>query len=165
MDKLIYKNSLLGVYKSEKGKFKFVKIKHANYAVVLPFVSKYRILLEIQYRYVLGKELYEVPGGMMERGESATDAARRELAEETGYRAKDVRFMFKAYMMPGTDTSEAHFTIARDMTKGETHFDRNERIRTREISINQAVKLIKSNRITDGKTIAAILYYKYFYKG
>lgn len=165
MDELIYKNKFLGIYKSEKWKYKFVKIKHPNYSVILPLLGGGKVLIETQYRYVLGKELYEIPAGKIKHGESAIDAARRELAEETGYKAKSIKQMFKAYMMPGSVTAEAYFTVATGLTKGKTHFDRNERIKTRVITLNQTVRLIRSNRITDGKTIAAVLYYKYFYKG
>ena len=164
LDKLIYRNRILAVYKSEKGRYKFVKIKQKDYSVILPFLGADRIIVERQYRVVLGKELYEIPAGHIRYGESPIAAARRELAEETGYVAGSIKPMFRAYMEPGSMTSKATFVIATGLRKGPTHPDRDERIGTKVVSLDQAVRLIKSNKITDGKTIAAILYYKYFHR-
>ncbi|MDE6001750.1 MAG: NUDIX hydrolase, partial [Clostridia bacterium] len=85
-------------------------VRHSGGAAVL-LVKDGEVLLVKQFRYLYGKEIYEIPAGKLEDGEDATAGAARELEEETGYRAKLVR-MLDLYPSPGYTDEVIHIFFA-----------------------------------------------------
>ncbi|TDK37077.1 NUDIX domain-containing protein [Rhizobium deserti] len=99
----------------------------------------------------------EVPAGLLDE-DHPEEAIRREAMEETGYRLRDVRFLFKAFMSPGAITEIIHFFYAPiDMSdrieKGGGLEEEHEDIEVLEIRLNDALAMIETGEICDGKTI------------
>lgn len=137
-------------------------IVESNTVAILPITRKGYMLLEVQYRPPIGKRIYEIPAGHIEKGEKPTDSAIRELEEETGFKTGKIKELTYFYPSPGLLSKKEYFFIAEKLTKGKTSFDKDEQIITKEMKISQALKYIKSGKIVDAKTIIAILYYSQF---
>jgi ADP-ribose pyrophosphatase len=145
---------------------KWVKIHeafHNGSVVIIPIKDK-KIILERQYRPVIGKWIYELPAGTIEKGESPEKCARRELAEETGYVAKKIKKVFVSYPSPGYSTELQHFFIATDLQKTKRHLMAHEVIKLKEVTPEEAVEMINKKKIIDGKTIQAILFYVFLFR-
>jgi len=136
----------------------FDVVKSPDAVAILPILGN-SILLERQYRTAINAFIYEIPAGHIEKSETSKQAAARELMEETGYVAKEMRFMFGAYTSPGYSTEHIDFYVAKGFVKGKPKRERTEIIRVEKMELKKALKLIAENKITDIKTIAGILYY------
>jgi len=131
-------------------------------AVILPVTEAGDIVLVRNRRPSVGRTLLELPAGTLEKGERPLTAAKRELPEETGYRAKTFRKLCAFYPSPGFCTEFMHVYLATDLTKGEQDLDETEEIEVAVMPLAKALGLIETGRIVDGKTIAALLYYRAF---
>lgn len=129
--------------------------------------ARRRVVLVRQFRfpaYVNGWDdlLTETPAGLLDKAAPA-DAIRREVEEETGYRLRNVRQVFQAFMSPGSVTERLHFFIAeyepQDLVSpGGGDEDEGEDIEVIELSIEDALRRIDTGEICDGKTIMLIQY-------
>ncbi len=117
-----------------------------------------RVLLERQYRHSAGQYLWELPAGGIDRGETALAASKRELIEETGYRAKHWKRALFFYPSPGFLDETMAVYLARGLTSGEAQPEDDEAIACRLIPLSQATKMVLSGSIKDGKTIASVLW-------
>ena len=136
-------------------------IRHQGSVVVLVVDDSRkspRVLLLRQYRYPADASLWELPAGRIDRGESALAAARRELIEETGFRAKHWKHLFTYYSSPGFLDETMAIYQASGLTAGEAEPEDDEVITKRFFPLPQAVRMIVSGRVRDGKTIAALLW-------
>jgi ADP-ribose diphosphatase len=137
--------------------FREVVVHHGS-VVIIPRLPNGNILLVRQYRYPARKRLWELVAGSMEPGESVVRAARRELQEETGYRAGTLKRLFSFYPSPGFLTEKMHLVEARDLKPSEANPEDDERIEVGEFSKNQLGKLLREKRIIDGKTLVGLLW-------
>jgi ADP-ribose pyrophosphatase len=103
--------------------------------------------------------LIELPAGTIEPGEAPTTTARRELMEETGYRANELVPILKFYTSPGFVKEEMRLFKATKLTAGPTSLDEDEKIEPLLVDLPQAVKMIHSGEIRDAKTIVGLLWY------
>jgi ADP-ribose pyrophosphatase len=169
MPTTIYKGHVFDlVYKKMRLKGRTIKFEYMSNigsVVVIPITHDRKILIEKNRRHSITKTLYELPAGHMEKGESAADAAARELAEETGYRAGKIRKIFSSYSSPGVSDEINHFCLATALKKGKANPEVDEDITVVFLSLDKALRMIKENKIKDTKTIAALLYYSKFLKG
>ncbi len=138
-------------------------VVHKPVAVIIPILNG-KILTEHQYRHDIDKWIYELPAGFLEGKITLKKLAMKELHEETGYIAGKMKLIFKAYAAPGTSTEMYYYYLAEDLKKEKKHLEKYEMITTKWRSIEQLLKMIKENKITDGKTIQGILYYYNFCK-
>jgi ADP-ribose pyrophosphatase len=160
MAKTLHKNRLFKVEElTVKKGYKTYRVVEEDVAVILPFVDKDHILIEKQMRYPVGKVLYEIPAGHIDKGENILAAANRELEEETGYKAKKLKLMTKYYVSPGLSTTIQYSFLATNLVKGKLSLDKDEEIKIEKISLKKALEFIRTGKIMDGKTIIAILYY------
>ena len=93
---------------------------------VLAFTDEEQVVVTRQYRHPLGKEILDLPAGGMHAGESSEQAALRELSEETGYTARDIRLLGRFYPGPGLASYSVHVFIARELKAGTPHLDEHE---------------------------------------
>ena len=114
------------------------------------------IVLVRQYRHAVGQDLWEVPAGMIERGEPPLETARRELIEETGYRAESLRFLFSLYTSPGFCNERIHLFAAEGLTLGEAAPEDDEQFEIRTWKIEEAWHLVETDRLRDAKTQIAL---------
>ena len=133
-------------------------INHSGGAAVL-YVENNKVLLVRQFRYAYGKEIYEIPAGKLEKGEDPKVTAKRELEEETGYIAKDLKELFKLYPTPGYSDEVIYVYLAENCLKSCTNPDEDEFVECEFIEIERVSKMIEDGEICDAKTIAAV--YKY----
>jgi ADP-ribose pyrophosphatase len=133
-------------------------VEHHGSVVVIPRLPSGCILLVRQFRYPARQYMWELVAGSMEPGESIIRAARRELKEETGYRAGSLKHLFSFYPSPGFLTEQMHLVEARDLTPSRPAPEDDERIEVAEFSKTQINKLLREKRIIDGKTLVGLLW-------
>jgi ADP-ribose pyrophosphatase len=137
-------------------------IAHQGSVVVLPVFPDGRILLIRQYRHAVSAFLWELVAGRIELGESHSSAARRELAEETGYTAKRVRQLLTFFPSPGVMSERMIVFLVTGLRAGTATPEEDERIEARKFTPAAIKRMMRSNSIRDGKSLAAILYYWQF---
>lgn len=133
-------------------------VHHAGSVVILAHSNDGRIVLVRQYRYPAREFLWELIAGGMEPGERPLAAARRELLEETGYRARKWRLLFDFFPSPGILTEKMYLVEATELTRSKSQPDPDERIKVGHFNVAQLKKMIKSGRIHDGKTLVGLLW-------
>lgn len=117
------------------------------------------ILLIRQYRHAANKFLLELPAGRIEPGEKLIPAAKRELIEETGYRAKRWSKHVTYYASPGFVSEAMNILFAEDLTLGEATPEDDERIEIHMTPLSEVLQLIHEGKIEDGKTLIGVLLY------
>ncbi|MBQ8747394.1 MAG: NUDIX hydrolase [Clostridia bacterium] len=126
---------------------------------IVPVTDDGKIVCVEQYRYPYDKVILEIPAGKLEESEDdhPLEAAKRELAEETGYTAAEWIDFGVYYGSPAMLKEEIFIYLARGLTAGDTNFDEGEYLRIREIPIETITEQILNGEIPDGKTQAAVL--------
>jgi 8-oxo-dGTP pyrophosphatase MutT (NUDIX family) len=127
---------------------------------VLALDDQDRILLVGQYRYTLDRYSWELPEGGVPEGEDLLDGARRELEEETGFRAERWRSLIPATHLSNSVTDESGtLYVAEELTGGPARPEGTERLELRWVTLDEAVRLVDAGRITDSMSQVAILRY------
>ena len=101
--------------------------------------------------------ILEIPAGKLEKGEEAEICGRRELAEETGARAKKFVSLGRLYPSPGYCAEIIYMYAACGLSFGEQNLDEDEFLNVKLIKLEEAVNMVLENKITDAKTQAALL--------
>jgi len=155
----VYKCSLFrvtedhAVEKKSGFKIKRAVVRHAGSAVMMAVDDRKRILLVRQYRLPAEQYLWELPAGKLDAGEKPLQAAKRELAEETGYKARTWKKLVSFFPSPGYVGEKMTIFVAMDLTKGEATPMEDERIESRWFTRREVGDMIRSGKIEDGKTI------------
>jgi len=146
----------------EPGEFEIHRaiVRHAGSAVMMAVDDRRRILLVRQYRLPARAYLWELPAGRLDPGEKPLTAAKRELEEETGYRARRWRKLISFYPSPGYVSEKMTIFLATDLTAGDAKPMEDERIECRWFSAQQVEQMIRSNKIQDGKTVIGYFVWK-----
>lgn len=131
-------------------------IKHPGAALIVPLLSRDRIIMLRQLRPVIGSYIYELPAGTLGRNEPPLACARREITEETGYSAGRFTFLGAIYPVPGYSTEKIFIYRAEALKKKERVAEADEVIEARIFTRSGIRRLFKSGRIVDAKTIAAL---------
>lgn len=141
-------------------------VRHNGSVVILAVDSRKNpndpdILLIRQYRHAAGQFLLEIPAGRIEPGEKLIPAAKRELLEETGYRAKRWSHLVRYYASPGFVAESMDILLAEDLVHapGEGTPDEDERIELCPTSLSEALRLALTGQLHDGKSLIGILFY------
>lgn len=135
-------------------------VQHNGSAVIMPVDAKKRVLLVRQYRLPARRFLWELPAGKVDPGETPLQAARRELKEETGCRAKKLTKLAEFYPSPGFLAEKMTIYLATELTEGEATPMDDERIEKRWFSAREIDELILSGKIIDAKTQIGFLRWK-----
>lgn len=165
MSKILHRNKLFSVEELDigtgKDRYNFYAVNKADEVVVLPFISKNDILIEEQYRPVVKEHFQELPAGLIEKNEKPEAAARRELEEETGYKARNMKLLVAYYTSPGFLNVVTYLYLATGLYKGKVSLDEHEELTVKRISYEKALRFASTRKIADQKTIFALLYYKF----
>ena len=137
-------------------------VRHPGAVVIVPFVDEQTVLLEWQYRYPLGRHLWEVPAGKLEAGEDRLESAKRELVEETGYQAGEWREILSFISAAGFCDEELSLFFARNLSYVGHKRDEGEFLHVEATSLEKAWEMLAKGDITDAKTIIALLWIKQF---
>jgi len=128
-------------------------IRHPGSAVMMPVDDRDRVLLVRQFRLPAQRDLWELPAGRLDPGETPLQAAKRELREETGLTAKKWVKLVSFWPSPGYVDEKMTLFLARDLKQGPQHTMEDERIEMRWFSKKEMDELIRAGKIHDGKTI------------
>lgn len=130
-------------------------VEHRESMTVVALDAAQRLVLVRQYRHAVGEELLETPAGSIDDGETAEEAVNRELAEETGFRAREVVRLGSFYLAPGWTTEHMHVFLARDLYEAPEDGDEDERIEVVHLSISDWEEQIARGGIRDCKSLGA----------
>ncbi len=128
-------------------------VRHSGSAVMLAIDDDERVLLVRQFRLPAESELWELPAGRLDPGEQPLDAARRELQEETGYKANKWHNLIAFWPSPGYVGEKMHIFLATELTAGPQNLMDDERIETQWFAASEVGVMIRKGDIQDGKTI------------
>jgi ADP-ribose pyrophosphatase len=143
-------------------------IRHSGAAAVVPVLgdpdgADPDIVLLRQFRYAAGGAIYEVPAGRPDReGEPWEEVARRELEEETGYVASELRALTTIYTTPGFTDERIHLFAAYDLSRGTADLDDDEFVDVLVRPFSAVLRMIRDGRIIDAKSLSALLYFQAF---
>lgn len=163
MKKKIFQGKILGLSVHdvviEGRKVRREYIEHRGAAAMLGFDEKGKVILVKQHRFPHGYVL-EIPAGTLEKGEDPVSCAFREMIEETGYSAKKMTHILSFYPSIGYNSEIIHCYLASGLQKvQELKPDNDEFISVVKLDLKKVIQLIKAGKITDSKTICAVLTY------
>ncbi len=137
-------------------------VRHPGASAIVPLLDTDaddpEVLLIRQYRYAAEGYLYEIPAGRLDAGESPLECARRELREETGYRATRVEPLFTMFTTPGFTDEKIHLFLATGLVAGESAREADEFMELVPTKLSRALSMIEQGEIQDAKTALALLY-------
>jgi ADP-ribose pyrophosphatase len=128
-------------------------VRHAGSAVMMAVDERKRILLVRQYRLPAAKYLWELPAGKLDSGEKPLQAAKRELVEETGYKARTWTKLASFFVSPGYVEERMTLYLATDLTAGQATPMDDERIEVRWFTAREVAEMIRTGKIEDAKTM------------
>jgi ADP-ribose pyrophosphatase len=131
--------------------------KSSDIVIVVPFLDRERLVMIRQYRYPLGKVMLEFPAGHIEKGESPLATARRELEEETGYRAKNVKHVYSYHPSVSKSRQIVHVFSAAGLVPGKTRHDSTEEIDVEILGVASLEKMIRRQQVENAGTLVAYL--------
>lgn len=132
-------------------------VEHLGAVGIVAVTDENKIILIKQFRKPIEQVIWEIPAGKMEIGENPKDCAIRELKEETGYSAKNIKLIHKFFTSAGFSNQKIYIFLATGLTKGDPNFDEDEIIEKYEVDIDEAYNMVIKNEIEDAKTIIGIL--------
>jgi ADP-ribose pyrophosphatase len=162
----VYKCSLFRVTEDRaadaKTGFKIKRsiVRHAGSAVMMAVDDERRILLVRQYRLPAGGYMWELPAGRLDPGEKPLQAAKRELIEETGYRAKRWTKLASFFVSPGFVDERMTIFLAEGLTAGVATPMDDERIETRWFAASEVERMIDTGKLYDAKSIVGFYRWK-----
>ena len=158
---LIFDGQLLKLYRDEVepaggGRAAREYVRHPGGAAVVALDGDGSVYLERQFRYPYRKVVMEIPAGKLEEGEDPFDAIRRELKEELG--ATALRWDCLGHIMPSVGYTDEmlYLYLARDLTFGEAHWDKDEFLEPFKLPFAEALAWAADGRLNDGKTVSAL---------
>lgn len=132
-------------------------IMHPGAVAMIPLVDEDHVCLVRNYRPTVAATLLEIPAGTLEPGEAPEPAAVRELAEETGFRAKRWRKLAEFHPSPGVLSERMFLYLAQELTPGPTDLEEDECLQTEIVSWGDALRWALDGTIRDAKTLVGIL--------
>lgn len=135
-------------------------VSHREAVAVVAVTEKQELLMVTQYRYPIGRNMVELPAGLIDEGEEPLEAAKRELKEETGHEAEKWELLTSVYSSPGSHDEKIYIFLAEKLTHvSELCLDEYERLTFSAEPIKNMINKIASGEIHDGKTLIGVLLY------
>lgn len=131
-------------------------IKHPGAVLIIPVLANGSIVLIRQYRPAINKYIWELPAGTLEKGEPIATCAKRELIEETGYKAARVKKIAVIVPVPGYSTEKIHIFRAEGLKQVKKQAMVDEVIIEKAFSLKQIKKMLAKGEIVDAKTICGL---------
>ncbi len=160
---LVYDGGLLKVrrdlVKLPDGKQAFREyIRHPGASVVIAINADGNLLMVRQFRYPLDRTFLELPAGKIDPGETPLECARRELREETGYEAGEFREIATVHPCIGYSDERLVYFIAENLVHAGKQTDEEEFLENVEISLDEALGMVRRGEISDGKTVSGLFW-------
>ena len=137
-------------------------VRHPGAVAIVALFDDDRVLLERQHRYPHRRDFIELPAGKLEPEEPHFETAKRELLEETGYVAREWTRLALIHPTIAYSDEGIELWLARGLEKREANLDAGEFLEVLELPFEEAIGMIHDGRITDGKTVAGLLWVKTF---
>ncbi|MFC4767238.1 NUDIX domain-containing protein [Effusibacillus consociatus] len=134
-------------------------VRHPGAVAILAITNENRVILVRQFRKACGRSLVEIPAGKLEPGEDPAECAKRELLEETGYRAENWRHLHSMFTSPGFADELIHLYVATGLTMGEQQLDADEFLDLMKADRAEVERLLATDEIADAKTITALYWW------
>ena len=138
-------------------------VEHGGAVGIIAFTDEGKIILVRQFRKATGRELIEIPAGTLERGEDPIKCASRELEEETGYVASEIRHIISFYLAPGYSTEIMHIFHASGLQKTRQKLEEDVAVELIDVELDEAISMVRRNEIEDAKTITSLLAIKFLF--
>jgi ADP-ribose diphosphatase len=132
-------------------------VRHRGSVAALPVHDDGSVVLVRQYRYPVDALVWELPAGRLDPGESAEDAARREMEEEVGLRPRRLEALATFYTTPGFCDEVMHLFRATGLDSVAARPEADERIESRTFTRAEAGEMVRRGEIREGKTLVALL--------
>ncbi len=132
-------------------------VEHNGGVCVAPLTKDNKLIFVRQFRYPYKEVILELPAGKLEKGEDPKTAGLRELFEETGYVAENLKDLGILYPTPGYCGEKIYMYLADELEKSEQHLDADEFLSVEEIPVEKALEMVMSGEIKDSKTQVMIL--------
>jgi ADP-ribose pyrophosphatase len=134
-------------------------VEHRPGAAAVAVDDQGQVLLVRQSRPAIGARVLELPAGLIDAGEAPVDCARRELQEETGYRAGRLEPRVAFYTSPGFTDELIHIFVATDLEPCPAEGDEDEEIDVVRLPLAEAIEQVTRAEVSDAKTVAGLLAY------
>ena len=164
---MVFDGNLLKVYRDtvrlpdgSQGEREY--IRHPGAVAIVALTDDRKLLLERQYRYPPRREFIEIPAGKIDPGEHPLATAKRELLEETGYVAEEWTRLCVLHTAIGYTDEAIELYLARKLTLKRRQLDPGEFLEPVLVAFDEAVAMVRDGRISDVKTVAAVLWMKAF---
>lgn len=141
-----------------KGKtLHYTHYRSSDVVIVVPFIDPQHLVMIRQYRYPLDRILLEFPAGHVEKSESPLATARRELQEETGYKARRIEHVYDYHPSVSKSKQTVHVFRATDLEVGKTDHDSTEDIRVQVVKVRDLEKMVRMKKVDNAGTLIAYL--------
>ncbi|HXT60701.1 MAG TPA: NUDIX hydrolase [Pirellulales bacterium] len=134
-------------------------VQHPGAVMILPLLADGRVCLIRNFRWAVDQTLIELPAGTLEPNEDPRDTARRELEEETGFKAETIEPLCQFFMSPGILNERMHLFLATGLAAGPTRLEAGEQIEKCIVDWPEAVRMAEDGRIQDAKTLVGLFWY------
>ena len=131
-------------------------VNHPGAAVVMPVDEEGNVLFIRQWRLGAQRELLELPAGTLEPDEPPIECARREVREETGLAAGELKLIGQFYLTPGYSDEYLYIYLAQELSPAPLRQDEDELIDVVPIPLEEAYQMAAKGLIKDGKTLATL---------
>ena len=132
-------------------------IAHNGGVGVIAVTEEKEVFMVTQYRIAAKCTMLEIPAGKLEENEDPLDCGKRELAEETGYKASSFEYLGTYYATPGYCEEKLHIYLARDLEWVGQNLDEGEFLNVKKYKLDELYEMVMNNEIHDCKTAIAIL--------
>ncbi|ODT68136.1 MAG: NUDIX hydrolase [Nitrosomonadales bacterium SCN 54-20] len=166
----VFEGDLLHVYQDHArlpdGKVKIREyIAHPGAVVIIPLLDNGELVLERQFRYPLHRDFYELPAGKIDSGEDPLVCAQRELLEETGYTAKNWRYLTTLHPCIGYSNEKLIYYLAQELTFEGANLDDGEYLEIFTLPPAEALEWVKEGKITDNKSVSGLFWAEKILRG
>jgi len=132
-------------------------IRHPGASAIVPISEAGDVVMIRQYRHAAGGFIWEIPAGTLNQDETPLACARRELVEETGFSAQIFQELGVIVPVPGYSDERIHLFLAKGLEPARQSLDRDELLDVHPVPFDEALHMVRTGAIVDGKTIAGLL--------
>ncbi len=157
---LIYQGKIVnvkvGTVSLEDGKTAFREVIEHPGGVCIAVLHEGQVVLVRQFRIAIGKYILEAPAGKLEQDEEPMERAKKELEEETGYRAGIFEYLGSAYSSVGYCSELIYYYFATQLEYVGTNFDEDENIEVVKMPMDEVKQKLQTFQFDDSKTYIAL---------
>ena len=136
---------------------KYDIVEHHGSVIIVPVDENGNIYFVRQYRHAAGLDMLELPAGTLEPDELPAVCAAREIREETGMQAANIKEIGSFYLAPGYSTELMHVFLATGLSHNPLEADADEFLSVEILPFSDALKLAANGELADAKSLAALL--------